>query len=40
VFPTLIDRVSIDFAMLGGGAGFIGAAGIARLAHQKQKGLR
>jgi glucokinase len=40
VFPTLIDRVTIDYATLGGGAGFIGAAGIARLAHQKQKGLR
>jgi glucokinase len=39
VFATLIDRVSIDYATLGGGAGFIGAAGIARLAYHKQQGL-
>jgi glucokinase len=39
VFSTLVGRVSIDFAMLGGGAGFIGAAGIARLAYRKQQGL-
>jgi glucokinase len=38
VFTTLVTRVSVDFAMLGGDAGFIGAAGIARLAYRKQHG--
>ncbi len=29
-FPVLAEKVSIDFASLGGDAGFIGAAGVAR----------
>ncbi|MBL8817093.1 MAG: ROK family protein [Planctomyces sp.] len=29
-FPTIMDRVHIDYASLGGNAGFIGAAGCAR----------
>ncbi|MGA2032640.1 MAG: ROK family protein [Thermoguttaceae bacterium] len=32
-FPLLAERTVIDFAILGGDAGFIGAAGIARLDH-------
>ncbi len=35
--PTLAERTSIDFASLGGDAGFIGAAGLARRDHLKQK---
>jgi glucokinase len=31
-FPFLIDRTTIDYASLGGDAGFIGAAGLARRA--------
>jgi glucokinase len=34
-FPILVENISIDFASLGGNAGFIGAAGIGRLAYQK-----
>jgi glucokinase len=34
-FPTLAEKTVIDFAVLGGDAGFIGAAGIARLAHHR-----
>jgi glucokinase len=34
-FPTLAARLQIDFASLGTDAGYIGAAGIARLAHLK-----
>ena len=35
-FPVLAKETSIDFASLGGDAGYIGAAGIARLAfHPK-----
>jgi len=34
-FPTLAEQTVIDFATLGGDAGFIGAAGIARLAHHQ-----
>jgi glucokinase len=34
-FPFLAQRTTIDFASLGGDAGFIGAAGLARRAHQK-----
>ena len=34
-FPVLVDSVTIDFASLGGNAGYLGAAGIARLARQK-----
>ena len=37
-FPILAQRTTIDFATLGGDAGFIGAAGIARIEfHRKQK---
>jgi glucokinase len=32
-FPTLAKRTKIDFASLGGDAGYIGAAGIARAEH-------
>ena len=34
-FPTLAKETVIDFATLGGDAGFIGAAGIARLSHHQ-----
>ena len=34
-FPVLAEKVQVDFASLGGDAGYIGAAGIARLAHRK-----
>ncbi len=34
-FPIITEGVSIDFASLGGAAGYIGAAGIARLQHQQ-----
>lgn len=36
-FPTLVERTVIEFAHLGGHAGYIGAAGIARMSYQKQK---
>ena len=36
-FPTLGDRISIDYAVLGGNAGFIGAAGCARQAVLRAK---
>jgi glucokinase len=36
-FALLAERTVIDFAMLGGDAGFIGAAGIARIEHQKAR---
>jgi len=32
-FPMLAERTTIDFASLGGDAGYIGAAGLARRAH-------
>jgi glucokinase len=35
-FPILAERTVIDFAMLGGDAGYIGAAGLARLDYLKQ----
>jgi glucokinase len=35
-FPVLARRTSVEYARLGGDAGFIGAAGLARLAHRKQ----
>jgi len=35
-FPVLAESVTIDFATLGADAGYIGAAGIARLAHYQQ----
>ncbi|NLF07890.1 MAG: hypothetical protein GX594_07920, partial [Pirellulaceae bacterium] len=34
-FPLLAERTTIDFAGLGGDAGFIGAAGLARLDAKK-----
>jgi glucokinase len=34
-FPVLAQRTIIDFAALGGDAGYIGAAGLARLEHRK-----
>ncbi len=34
--PTLAERTTIDFASLGGDAGFIGAAGLARRAYLKK----
>jgi glucokinase len=34
-FPVLAARTKIEFASLGGDAGYIGAAGIARLEHSK-----
>jgi glucokinase len=37
-FPVLVENVKIDFASLGGDAGYLGAAGIARVAHQKGQG--
>jgi len=36
-FPTLANSISIDWASLGGDAGFIGAAGCARLAFLKNR---
>jgi glucokinase len=36
-FPTLVDRTVVDFAHLGGHAGYIGAAGIARMNYHKTK---
>jgi glucokinase len=33
-FPVLAERTKIEFASLGGDAGYIGAAGIARVAHR------
>ncbi|MBI2826030.1 MAG: ROK family protein [Planctomycetia bacterium] len=36
-FPVLAERTMIDFATLGGDAGFIGAAGVARLEHSRTK---
>jgi glucokinase len=36
-FPFLADRTTIDFASLGGDAGFIGAAGLARRAYRMKK---
>lgn len=35
-FPVVAQRVVVDFATLGGDAGYIGAAGIARLAAKKK----
>jgi len=36
-FPTLAASTAIEFAQLGGDAGYIGAAGIARLQHQRSR---
>jgi glucokinase len=35
-FPVLVDKVTVDFASLGEDAGYIGAAGIARLTFQRK----
>jgi glucokinase len=35
-FPVLAERTTIDYATLGGDAGFIGAAGVARLEDRKR----
>jgi glucokinase len=37
-FPVLAERTSIRYASLGGDAGSIGAAGLARLAHRRARG--
>jgi glucokinase len=34
-FPVLAKKTTIDFAALGGDAGYIGAAGVARLQHRR-----
>jgi glucokinase len=34
-FPMLVERTRIDYAMLGGDAGYIGAAGLARRDYLK-----
>ncbi|MEE8450442.1 MAG: ROK family protein [Thermoguttaceae bacterium] len=39
-FAVLAERTTIDFASLGGDAGYIGAAGIARVEHLKAKAAR
>lgn len=36
-FPLLAERTTIDFATLGNDAGYLGAAGIARLEHQGKR---
>lgn len=36
-FETLVERTVIDFALLGGHAGYIGAAGIARMQYHKSR---
>jgi glucokinase len=36
-FPVLAEKTTIEYAYLGGDAGFIGAAGLARLAHRKSQ---
>ena len=36
-FPVLAERIVIDFASLGPDAGYIGAAGLARVAYQKSE---
>ncbi len=33
--PALAEQTTIDFAMLGGDAGYIGAAGLARRDHRR-----
>jgi glucokinase len=37
LLEPLRDSVRIEFASLGGDAGYIGAAGLARLEHRKQR---
>ncbi|MFC1758129.1 ROK family protein [Planctomycetota bacterium] len=36
-FPALVDKTHIDFATLGGDAGYVGAAGLARLAYASKR---
>jgi glucokinase len=36
-FPVLAKRTKLEYASLGADAGFIGAAGVARLAHRRIK---
>ena len=36
-YPILAEKIAIDFAALGGDAGYIGAAGLARLQYQHSK---
>jgi glucokinase len=36
-FPVLAEQTVIDFASLGGDAGYIGAAGLARADYRKTK---
>jgi glucokinase len=36
-FPVLAEKTTIEYAYLGGDAGYIGAAGLARLAYLKQR---
>jgi glucokinase len=36
-FPILAQRTTIDYALLGSDAGFIGAAGIARVEHHRKR---
>ena len=35
-FPVLAERIRVDYASLGGDAGYIGAAGLARVAHRRE----
>jgi glucokinase len=35
IFPVLAERTIIDFAALGSDAGYIGAAGVARVEHRR-----
>ena len=35
-FAVLAERITLEFASLGGDAGYIGAAGIARSEHRRQ----
>lgn len=37
-FPVVSERVEIDYARLGGDAGYLGAAGVARMAHRRLAG--
>jgi glucokinase len=37
LLEPLRNAVQIEFASLGGNAGYIGAAGLARLEHRKQR---
>jgi glucokinase len=36
-FPVPAERTTIDYALLGADAGFIGAAGLARLDHRRRQ---